>query len=358
MTIIAYRALCLALAAVLLACAGPAPAAKNEAIMGFSYDEILVRFGRSLDDLPALKQGEILTQDVDDSSDKELAVSLGMFIPAPPAEVAEAMRSVGWFADPDRMLASGELGEQATVGDLHGVVFPEEYDDAAEELVDGKIEGEYNLDAGEIAAFEELGERLDREDAPESVVRAETARIYREILIKRFHEYRRGGLSAIRPYVTEDGVVDLAAELTRSTRQEVLARRCFPEFCTALVDFPNHDTGVVEDRFFWMNQITDERPNFILAHRYLSEYEGGVIMSERRYYVAHTYLGQQVLVGVAALEQGAILFYVNRTISEKAAGFPVKLRHSIGTERLVERITAGFKRLREEFAQAGSEPRS
>lgn len=314
----------------------------------FSFEDILVRFGRPLEDLPKLLDGEILVQDIESTSNRELSVSLGMFVPAPPGEVADAMRSIGWFADPENRLADGEITGDTILSAFDGVGFEESDDKAALALYEHPEKSKFNLGKEEIEAFKALKERLG-EDVDKQTILEELAQVYKKVLLKRFLEYRNGGPAAIRPYSHDKERCDIGRDLIRATRREVLARRCYPEFCDAISDYPSNNDESVENRFYWLNQRTNERSNFILTHRALSEYPGGVLMSERRFYVSHTYAGQQVLVGVGAIKGGSILFYVNRTISKLVEGFPRKLRHSVGEQRLLERISESFKRMRAKF---------
>jgi hypothetical protein len=270
----------------------------------FTFEDVLIRFGRPLEDVSKLLDGEILVQDIESSSNRELSVSLGMYVHASPHEVAEAMRTIGWFGDPKNQLAGGEIALDMPEKTFGGVAFDELDGKAALALFKNPEKAGFNLDENEMTAFRSVQKRLGK-DADKKTILKELSEVYRQVLLNRFKEYQKGGLAAVRPYAHGKEISDVGQDLMRATKREVLAKRCYPEFCSAISEFPDSPDDFIENRFYWLNQRTGDRSNFILTHRVLSEYHGGVVMSERRFYVSHTYAGQQVTVGVGAINGGS-----------------------------------------------------
>ena len=92
------------------------------------------------------------------------------------------------------------------------------------------------------------------------------------------------------------------------------------------------DQGVegVDSEFYWIKQVADDRPDYILTHRMLQRQPDHLAMLSRDFYVGHSFNAAQAAAGALPVEGGVVIFYGNRTSSDQVAGFMSGMRHEIG----------------------------
>jgi len=199
----------------------------------------------------------------------------------------------------------------------------------------------YNLSVDEIARFRSI----DHKD-PKAGERV--SEIYREILIERHRSYLESGLGATKPYSRADGRRQSPGQqLTSAAESALILRKHFPDFHAALLGFPQVQHEGVNHRFYWVKQMVDERPAFILTHSMIEVHEDHALGGAMQYYVGHGYDSMLTLVGAAPWQDGTLLFCVIRAFSEKVSGFPQGIRHKKGRKAVGQSMAQHYRHLRE-----------
>jgi hypothetical protein len=62
----------------------------------------------------------------------------------------------------------------------------------------------------------------------------------------------------------------------------------------------------------------------------------------------HTYNAAQIYFGVLPFKEGVMVFYLNRTYTDKVSGWGSSLKHRIGRGRVRDAVVTTFERLRAE----------
>lgn len=289
----------------------------------------------------SLMSGNIVSCDVGESNDRELAVAVIMFLPYPVEKVAEYVRTERLLAkDPDTT-AYGEMTSPTAAQSLKGAKISA---DEAEELADVDPGTDFNLATAEIAAFDALkGQIRDDSKLTEAVNQK-----YRDILAARYDAYQKGGLSAIAPYDRGGRKFSSpGADLLAGLKKSMLISEHFPVLYKALVEYPQSQPPAMIHRFFWLNQKVEDRPTLILSHRMKLIMPGGAFLAERQFYVGHSYNALEILTGCFPAHGGTLVFYVNRTSTDQVAGFLSGLKHSIGRDDMKKEVIKGFQEIRD-----------
>ncbi len=89
---------------------------------------------------------------------------------------------------------------------------------------------------------------------------------------------------------------------------------------------------------------------FSLVHWSLLVRPEFAFLSERTFYASHTYNAQQVYFGVMPFEEGVMVFYLNRTFTDKVDIFARSVAHRIGRGKVAEPIRKTFESLKASMA--------
>ena len=258
-----------------------------------------------------LLKGKILSTNLTEGSQKELAVGVIMFVPAPMEKLVEFVRSGQWFTGDRDIIAVGELKEPVTADS-----FPAE------------PASQSNLSATEAQALR-------------------SGESFPEVLLHRFEAYRQRGLAGIEPYDRGGGKVARPGdELQGALQESELLAQYSPVLLRALQTYPREQPEDARHRYFWINQKVEGRPTFILTHRMVIARPEGSFMAERQFYVGHSYNSLFLLAGCLPVEGGSVVFYSNHTSTDQVAGLASGLRHSIGRGQMRDEIIKSFEQIR------------
>jgi hypothetical protein len=294
-------------AGLIWACHLPARAASPPPV-----DELLSYLHIDKAERADLLKGKILSTNLMEGSQKELAVGVVMFVPAPVEKLVEFVRSGQWFTSDRDIIAVGELTEPVTADS-----FP------------GEAASQSNLSAAEAQALR-------------------SGESFPQLLLNRFEAYRQRGLAGIEPYDRGGGKVARPGdELQGALQESELLAQYSPELLRALQTYPREQPADARHRYFWINQKVEGRPTFILTHRMVIVRPEGSFMAERQFYVGHSYNSLFLLAGCLPVEGGSVVFYSNHTSTDQVAGLASGMRHSIGRGQMRDEIMKSFERIRE-----------
>lgn len=283
-----------------------------------------------------LYRGEIVAVDLPETSEKMLAQTVAMVIPASIDQVAVRLLRGNILETDQDVIAYGRIDPARIEESLKQAILTARDSEEISLLQDGEFD-EFNLSSTEIA---ELKSAL--RSAPDSVTE-----VYRQILIARAKKYISGGLAAIEAYERGKGKKTRPADDLKAMAEamSIIAERK-PVLYRAFLNYPKNQPADIDTAFFWIKKRADKRVVFTLAHRIIQSLPDSLIIMRREFFVGHSFNAAQTVSGIFPVPQGAILFSGNRTTSDQVSGFAEKLRHKIGRSMMREEIVRRFKNLR------------
>ena len=298
--------------------------------MGFGPEEIA-----------KLQAGEIVSTEIEETTEKQLAAALALKVPATLADVAASVAEGTTLEANKAIQAYGEIDPtQASEAAFAGITL-----DAAEveRLLEVEPGSDFNMSSDEIAVFQDLAEQHGASDpAAADAVNA----AWRQTLAGRLQAYLAGGLDGIAPYDRGGDSSSAADDLKAAAEGSKLVQQAVPELYQAFLAYPNQSVADVEHRFFWTEQIADDRPVYILTHRMAQQRPDMLVVLLRDFYVSHSFNASQGAAGALPVEDGVVIFYGNRTASDQVAGFMSGMRHEIGRGMMRDSLVAAMEYIR------------
>ena len=305
-----------------------------------SIDVLLKRLGYNEDDKAALLSGKIITTDLKKTRDDQLIAAVAMQLNAPIATLAEnARKGLNIERDQD-VMAFGKLTDKGGIEEFGKARYTEKDGDEIKRLIDVKADGTFNLSEEEMKA---LSKALSGVKAGDSSAADKTSEAYQAVLAGRHQTYLEKGLDGIANY--EAGAKLEPAEQLRAVYDQAkpFLDEFFPGLGKALGEFPNGQSPDISSDFYWMKRDVEGRPAFILAHQMVRSGEDYVLLSQRQYFVGHTYQSLQVVAVALPTEKGSAVFYANSAYTDKITGFFSGVAQSVGQSRTKEDLTKYFE---------------
>jgi hypothetical protein len=320
-----------------IAAAAPAP----------SIREVLSLAGIPAHKISRLEEGEIITHNIQEATDKEIAMSVAMYLAVPPVKIVDYMRTVELFAIDADVTAYGSIPNNANSSDFKRFAFSESQIDEAIDLLNMEDTDNFNLSSQEISSFLTLQNTLANAD--KNTLLKKVSQKYREILQQRWQAYRTSGLKGIAPYTRDEGVVSPATELTISVETCKALSHYFPELFHGWMNFPVSLPLGAEEHFHWINRMVENRPTAILAHSVLQMTHYGAVILGRQFYVGHSYNSSHVCVGILPYREGTLVYYIESSSTDQVAGIAGGLRHVVGRAQLKEQMIKHMEKLSKTF---------
>jgi hypothetical protein len=306
-----------------------------------SAEAVADAMGFGAGDRAKLEAGEIVSTEIEETTEKQLAVALALKVPATLEDVAASV-------------AEGTTLEANKAIKAHGEIDPAQAGEAAfaaitldagevERLLEVEPGSELNLSSDEIAVFQDLAQQYDASDpAAADAVNA----AWRQVLAGRLQAYLDGGLDGIAPYDRGGDSSSAAEDLKAAAEGSKLVQQAVPELYQAFLAYPNQSVADVEHRFFWTEQVADDRPVYVLTHRMAQQRPDMLVVLSRDFYVSHSFNASQGAAGALPVEGGVVIFYGNRTSSDQVAGFMSGMRHEIGRGMMRDSLVAAMEDIR------------
>ena len=302
-------------------------------------DEVGKALGFTEAEIGRIKGGEIITKDLKEGSDKELAGVLAVFLDRPVKELVDLIL-LGRELETDKsMLAFRVWTPDASADEVFadaGLAATETAE--AKKFASASPGATLNLSAAEIAQFQHVQPEPDAVNVP-----------LRALLKARYEAYRKSGLKGITPYAREGGKESSpASELTLALNEtKAVARR--QDFFEALLNYPADALPGTEERFYWFKHTVEDRPTFILAHRTELRGENAALLTEEQFYVGHSYNSNVIAGGLLEVQGGTLVFYVNRTFTDQVAGMGSGMKHGIGRGQMLSQIAENLQHIRDQL---------
>ena len=309
-----------------VAIATPAPTAEN----------IFNSLGIPQIKIAQLEQGAIITHEIHETTERELAMSLAIYVEKPLQKVVDFLKNVDLpTIDPD-VTAHGLIPKNALVNDFKGFGFSSKQMDEVLNLISADAGESFNLSSEEITHFISL--KLASTNFDKKVMIETVSQKYRELLFQRWQAYRKSGLKGMAPYLRDEGVINPADELHFSAENCKLLEQYFPDLFQDLENYPISLPSGSEEHFFWINRNVEDRPTAILGHTVVQITESSAVVFDRQFYVGHSYNTSQMIVGALPYRLGTLVFYAERTSTDLVAGITSTIRHTIGREQLKKQM--------------------
>ena len=291
--------------------------------------------------LAELDKGRPIVYDLKEGSSDELAVGLIWYFPVPLEKVVEKL----WMQEPDMLdvdvIAHGILTEHSGMGALKSVIFSK---DEARGLLEAEPGEEFNLSSHEFEKLKAFKHALKR--VPQRAIEDAASEYFREILLQRHDAYRREGINAISPYVRKHGTESKPAiELRQSAGESDILSRHFSGLLKEWLDYPKLLPAGAREAFPWVEKSVEGRTAIILRHRITMDWNGGVLVLTREYYVPHSYNSSQWITGGLPYREGTVVFQQVRSFTDQVMGTGSTLKHLVGRELLQDKMLKSFERL-------------
>ena len=333
------RAVVMSLAAGLVALSVALCAAV--AAQTISADAIAEALGLSAEDRAKLQAGEIVSSEIEESTEKQLAVALALKVPATLDDIAASVTKGTTLEANTPIQAYGRIDPRSSASRIRrhhprggrGGQAPR---------------GRARLDLQSVR-------RRDRH-VPGSCANS-TTRAIRPPPTRSMPPGGRSWPDACRPICSAvwtaspltTGVATLPARPTICAprpKPSKLVQQAVPDLYQAFVAYPGQSVADVEHQFFWTKQIADDRPVYVLTHRMLQHRPDALVLLSRDFYVGHSFNASQAAAGALPVTDGVVIFYANRTSSDQVAGFMSSMRHSIGRGMMRDSLVEAMEEIR------------
>jgi len=299
-----------------------------------TIDDVVRRLGLSEAAAARAKNGEVVAEDLESTSDKDLALAVVVRINAPPKTVYEFVKA-------------DKLAKFQTVTIAVGPIDPSNPSLAGMTLSDDTLKKLAQDPGGTFYMSDEEATRV-AEAGKLGTTKAFAA--YQDVLVARAKAYWEQGLNGITAYAGKgrSPAVDLAHA---NEAGKALLRS--PETWAELDTVPAKHSGKATHQLFWAVQKSRDQAAPVLIHRVLFRTPGAEIFLERRFYSAYDYDALQILTGVLPTSSGdSAVFYTNHTYTAQVTGFGGSAKRSIGRKLLAKDLVAEMQRA-QHVARAG-----
>ena len=293
-----------------------------------------------------LLAGEIVTTEREETTAKQLAVAIGMLIKGDSATLAAAVLDGQTLKVNPAIQSFGKIDPSAPEAGLAGVAYTEGEVDEIRRLLDAQAGDDFNLSADELASLHEATARYDPRQAGDPAVIEAVNAAYRGILLGRLSAYLAHGLAGLAPYQRDAGTSDPAEELRAAGEASQLLQQAAPETYRGLVDYPEQQPDDVQQAFFWIKEMANDRPVFTLNHRMVQRRPDRLILLSSTFYAGHSFNASLSGAGVLPVKSGNAVFYTNRTSSDQVAGFMQGMRHEVGRGMMRDALVESFEAIR------------
>ena len=303
-------------------------------------DEIAKALGFTDAEIGQIKGGQIISKDLKEGSDKELAGVLGALFPQPLTELADLALD-GKLMDSDPTILAHQVWKPNAAADeaFAGIALSPTETSEAQFFLQASPGSRLNLSTEEIGQFRKLKPPSDQ------VVSAVNGQL-QAMLKARYQAYQQKGLMGIAPYARDErNTASPRTELALAIHEALPGDRV-PGFRQALLNYPADPVPAMEHRFLWYKQAVENRPTFILADRASLRTANAAVLTEEQFYVGHSYNSNFVIGGCFTVQGGTLVFYMNRTFTDQVAGFGGGLKHGIGRGQMLAAVAADLQRIR------------
>lgn len=300
--------------------------------------EVAAKLGYDADQIKKIQKGEIVRNNLKEGAENELAGTVVAVFNLPVRDLADAALNARMLnpADPTAPFRGWSPEADADAA-FEGLGFTPKESREVRRFLNPEPGDELNLSTAEISRF-----RHDAHDL-ESVNTT-----LRAILKERYEDYRQRGLGGTASYQRGEHEFSSPGEELRLAINETMTAARQQDFFQSLLSYPTNLLAGVQHRFYWFKQLVQDRPTFILAHRAEFRFDDKAsLVTEEQYYVGHSYNANFIAGACLAVQDGTVVFYVNRSFTDQVAGFASGMKRSIGRKQMLSEVAANLKAIRD-----------
>ncbi len=345
-------------------------------------DDILTEAGFSKSEIADVKAGKLHQGgSLDAASDKELSVKLAfhvkldcglenakdIFLGSPlKKEYDPSVESIGKLTYivrvDDRYIRCG-MNSPLHVLQTTGMIAEDGGDGSLEDFAGIKLSNEKVMDKLYQQAAPGSDLNLSKDEISSKFkgckTHEEVEQCLRQVLLDRFRAYKKHGLAGVKPYARSKKEFSPGNELRSQLEAGKILPKRSPTFNKFIMDYPKNKPEGIEESFFWVNSIIDDKPTIVLVHRVgMPQDTGsggmGFVYMERHFYVSRSHNCLQGIGGVFPVEDGAVVLYATRTSTDQVSGFGSAAKRGIGNRLMGGRMAENFERARQVLATAAA----
>jgi hypothetical protein len=295
--------------------------------------EVAKQLGMSNESIERVTKGEIVVEELEASSDKDLAIALVARIDAPLEEIYE-------------FLVSGRLVEISTVTLSTGEIDTSTFSMAEMELPDDVLQSLMDDPANTFQMSEEEAAEIT---AAAKQGEAQTLEAYRGVLSARARDYWEKGVAGITPYAGKNRSPALDLRHAQEAVRKFIHN---PAVLSGLDAAPSRSSGSLRHSLSWAIEKGRDRAAPVLNHRILYAANDGEVSIQRRFYSAYDYDALQIVAGIFPTDdRRCVTFYMNHTYTSQVAGFGGGAKRSIGRKLMQRELVAEMERAQAAIAR-------
>jgi len=308
-----------------------------------TLEEVAADFELRKEDVQRILDGELIETKVKESAERELAVAMLFLVEASVQKLFASIEAGPSSRNDPQVQAVSEIRGEGTLDQLNAVVLRPGGEKEMQRYLDVEPGDALNLSTAEMATFAAL-------KGAGGAGQAQVEEAVRQVLLARYQAYREQGLAGIAPYARGKGKQSQPADdLRRTTEAAKGVKKHAPAFYDALMKYPQGRPAGLKEQFFCIRYAASGRPNFALRHQMVLAVDDAYVVADRDFYVSSGYNDSQAVAGFIPVENGTVVFYVNRTTTDQLAGFGAAAKQSIGRGMMAKQISEIFDRARAGF---------
>ncbi len=288
--------------------------------------DVAHQLGMSDGAIERVKKGEVVVEELEASSDKDLSIALVARIDAPLEEIYEFLQSDALVELSTITLSFGEI-DTATFS-MADMELP---DDVLQRLVDDP-EDTFNMSTAELALIKKAS----------ASGKARVLEAYQGVLSDRARAYWEKGVAGITPYAGKGRSPRTDLDHANDAAKKLIHNKA----ALAELDvIPSKNSGKAKHRLYWAIQKGRDRAAPVLNHRILYAENDGEVSIERRFYSGYDYDALQIVTGILpTTDRTCVAFYLNHTYTAQVAGFGGSAKRSIGRKLMQKELVAEMER--------------
>jgi hypothetical protein len=277
----------------------------------------------------SIREGNIVTWNTTEGSDRELALGMALLAQTKPANLVPLFREAAAFKHVSSITAFGKIEGEGTVADFAEVKLAPNGEKEARRYLEAEPGDDLNLDAKEIAAFHALKAASKEGAVPIQKVEA----LIREGLLARYQAYHAKGLAGIAPYARTSGRQTFPSdELSIATKESPLVAKYLPSVYHTLLNYPSvkfKEAEELEEQFYWVTIEVFGRPTYVLSHHLGFRIGEAIVLVDRHYYASHDYNGLQQGALALPTKDNTLVIFLSRVSTDQVAGFGSSVKHPV-----------------------------
>ena len=285
-------------------------------------EDIAQRLGLTDSIMQQFKNGEIVTKELEASTDKDLSLVVAALLDSDIEKVWEFAEAERMHEIQDATLSTGSLDPANPSAGLEAMELTE---DMVEKLMKNPFLSKDEANRVKVGSKQGKG-----------------AQVYKEILAERAKAYWEKGLPGVLPYEGKD----------RSPKEDLAAAAAVtlklmkdPTFREELNVIPSKSTHPDLHILRWSIQQGNELAAPTLSHVFRFKDERGILLINKQFYSGQDKDSSQIVAGLLPTSDGrSALFYTNHTYTSAVAGFGGSAKRTIGRKIMKGKLMDTFKK--------------